>query len=328
MKEKIKIGITSGHKAGIGTEIIKEITSDKAFCAMYDLEVISLDDDPAGVKALDKSVEMLRSREIDAVVTSPISKEAASAEGFGHIGHTEFFSEHFGAESRRSMMIMVAGSLRIAVLTKHVPLKDVPAMLSVQLIVDSLRSLKRSMEVDFGISGAKIAVLGLNPHSGEGGMLGVEERDIIAPAIEAANNEGINAFGAFPADGFFGSGAYNKFDAVLAMYHDQGLIPFKTLSYQGGVNFTAGLKAVRTSPAHGIGLDIAGKGIASSSSTREAIYLACDIVRSRRRFKVITADPLKIQSHSNDGGDGKRGGKFRDINVDELLAAQQKKESN
>ncbi len=318
MKQKIKIGITSGHKSGIGTEIIEEVMGSKNLCNMYSLSKVSVDDDPTGIAALESAKNMLNDKEIDAVVTMPISKEEASKAGFPYVGHTEFFSENYAVAGRKPLMIMVAGDMRIALVTKHVALKDVPQMLSVQLIVDCLRSLSRTMKVDFGIAGAKIAVLSLNPHSGEGGMLGNEEREIIIPAIEAANGEGINAFGAYAADGFFGSGAYTKFDAVLAMYHDQGLVPFKALSFDSGVNFTAGLPVVRTSPAHGVGLDIAGQGIASPSATLAAIYLAADIVRSRKQYSEFSANPLQKQRREDN--DGRRGGKVKDANVDELLS--------
>ncbi len=317
MKNKIKIGITSGHKAGIATEIIAQIMSDKALKAMFNLEVISLDDDPTGIKALDAAADALRNKTIDAVVTAPISKSEASAAGFKHIGHTEFFTEQFGVEGRQPLMLLVSEGLRVALVTKHTAIGEVAASLTTEKIVEHLRSLSRSMEVDFGINSPKIAVLGLNPHCGDGGLIGKEEIEIIAPAIEQANTEGIYAFGPFSADGFFGSGTYAKFDAVLAMYHDQGLAPFKALAYDGGVNFTAGLPVVRTSPGHGVALDIAGKGIASPASMRSAIYAAADIVRSRRRFAEITANPL--QRHHTERDENRRH-QHRDVNVDELFA--------
>ncbi len=316
MKNKIKIGITSGHKAGVATEIIEQITSDKNIKAMFDLKVISLEDDPTGIKALDAAAEALRKKEIDAVVTAPISKSEAGAAGFKYIGHTEFFTANFAVEGRQPVMFLISEGIRVALVTKHTAINEVAANITVESIVDHLRSLSRSLTVDFGIDSPKIAVLGLNPHCGDGGLIGKEEQEIITPAIEAACREGIYAFGPFAADGFFGSGTYSKFDAVLAMYHDQGLAPFKALAFDGGVNFTAGLPVVRTSPGHGVGLDIAGKGIASPASMRSAIYAAADIVRSRRRFAEMTANPLRKQ-HS-DSHDNRRG-PHKDVNVDEMF---------
>ncbi len=317
MKNKIKIGITSGHKAGIATEIIEQITSDKALKAMFNLEVFSLEDDPTGIKALDAASEALRNKSIDAVVTAPISKSAAAEAGFKHIGHTEFFTENFGVAGRQPIMLLVSDSLRVALVTKHTAISEVASSITTENILSHLRSLSRSIEVDFGVNSPKIAVLGLNPHCGDDGLIGKEEQEIIIPAIEEANKEGIYAFGPFSADGFFGSGTYKKFDAILAMYHDQGLAPFKALAYDGGVNFTAGLPVVRTSPGHGVALDIAGKGIASPASMRAAIYAAADIVRSRRRFGEMTANPLQRQ-HSD--RDENRRHQHRDVNVDELFA--------
>ncbi len=317
MKNKIKIAITSGHKAGVATEIISQIINEKALKAMFDIKVISLEDDPTGIKALDSATEALKAKEIDAVVTAPISKAEASAAGFQHIGHTEFFTENFAVEGRQPIMLLVSGSLRVALVTKHTAIKDVANEITTKGILNHLRSLSRSLVVDFEINAPKIAVLGLNPHCGDNGLIGKEDNEIITPAIDAAQSEGLNAFGPYAADGFFGSGAYAKFDAVLAMYHDQGLAPFKTLAFDGGVNYTAGLPIVRTSPGHGVGLDIAGKGIASADSMRAAIYLAADIVRSRRRYAKISANPL--QKQRNDSYENRKGA-HRDVNVDELFS--------
>lgn len=315
MQNKIKIGITRGDERGIGREIIEKVLSDKRFSQMYPCQIFDLQDDTTGIRSLDAAVEAYRSRQIDAIVTCPIDKAAANAAGFGFVGHTEYFAHHFGVAGREPVMFMIADSLRVALVTKHVALQEVASMIDANLIVSQLRSLKRSLEVDFSIRAPRIAVLGLNPHCGEQGLLGDQEQRIITPAIEAANNEGILVFGPFAADGFFGSGGYLKFDAVLAMYHDQGLAPFKALAFDDGVNFTAGLPIVRTSPAHGVGLDIAGRDMADPSSLRAAIYAATDIVRCRQMYGQITANPLQKQT-SDERGRGVQ----RDINVDELLA--------
>lgn len=318
MQNKIKIGITRGDERGIGREIIEKVLSDKRFTQMYPCEVFDLQDDMAGILSLDAAVEAYRSRRVDAIVTCPIDKGAAHAAGFGFVGHTEYFAHHFGVQGREPLMFMISDRLRVALVTKHVALEDVAAMITVDRVLGHIRSLKRSLEVDFGVRAPRIAVLGLNPHCGEGGMLGQQEQQFIAPAVKSAMDEGVLAFGPFAADGFFGSGNFAKFDAVLAMYHDQGLAPFKALVFQDGVNFTAGLPIVRTSPAHGVGLDIAGQDIADPSSLRAAIYSATDIVRARQLYGQMTANPLQKQNVEPDRGH--RGGATRDVNVDELFA--------
>lgn len=320
MKNNIKIGITRGHLAGIGPEIIEKVINDTAITSLYSLEVFAADDDPTGVRSLEMACEALRNKTIDAVVTCPICKKAAAEAGFEHIGHTEYFSSKFGVQGREPLMFMVSDTLRVALVTKHTRLADVPAMISTQRIVDHLRSLKRSLEVDFGIRAPKIAVLGLNPHCGEEGLLGDEERNYITPAIDVANEENILAFGPFAADGFFGSGSYHHFDAVLAMYHDQGLAPFKALSFSEGVNFTAGLPVVRTSPAHGVGLDIAGRGIASADALRAAIYTAIDIVRNRYQYGEMTANPLP-KSQLDNPRRGNNNAPQKEANVEDMLGS-------
>ncbi len=318
MKKSVRIGITTGESSGICPEIIEKVMSDKALCSMYDLQVLKVDNDPAGILSLEAASEALRKKSIDAVVTCPICKKSASEAGFKHIGHTEYFASQFGVPGREPLMFMVSDSLRVALVTKHVAIADVPKMITKDKIIAHLRSLKRSLEVDFGINAPRIAVLGLNPHSGEEGMLGREEIEEITPAIIEANEEGILAFGPFASDGFFGSNAHLKYDAVLAMFHDQGLAPFKSLAFSEGVNFTAGLPIVRTSPAHGVGRDIVGKGIASADALRAAIYTAVDVVRSRRKFAEINANPLKKQ-HNEHNDSPRRGNPHKEANVDELL---------
>jgi 4-hydroxythreonine-4-phosphate dehydrogenase len=199
-------------------------------------------------------------------------------------------------------MFMIGESMRIGIATDHVPLSKVPGLITIDTIIQKIRLMNRSLILDFGIRKPRIAVLGLNPHAGDKGLLGSEEGEIIDPAIQLAQKEGIMAFGPFPADGFFGAGSFTKFDGILAMYHDQGLTPFKALSFDSGVNFTAGLPFIRTSPVHGTAFDIAGKGEASENSFRQAIFLACDIFRNRQMYAEMTKNPLKhqdIEIHSD-----------------------------
>ena len=243
----------------------------------------------AAVEALEKAIIDLKSGAIDALVTAPIDKESAQSETFRFTGHTEFFASHLEGEP---MMIMCSERLRVGLVTIHIPVAEVSKNISKEKILQSLTTLRTSLKQDFGIVEPRIAVLSLNPHAGEGGMLGTEEQEIIKPAIVEAFEQGTLAFGPFPADGLFATGGYAKYDAVLAMYHDQGLTPFKTLS-PDGVNFTAGLSAVRTSPDHGTAYDIAGKGVADAQSMRNAIYAAIDIVRNRQQWAEWNARPLQ-----------------------------------
>ncbi|MBQ7311230.1 MAG: 4-hydroxythreonine-4-phosphate dehydrogenase PdxA [Alistipes sp.] len=243
----------------------------------------------AAIAALEASVEDLESGALNAVVTAPICKEGMSAVGFGYTGHTEYFADK--AEGSATMM-MCSDILRVALATIHIPVQSVPQSLTTEALVNQLVALRATLKRDFGIVEPRIAVLSLNPHAGDGGLLGSEENDIIRPAVNQAYAEGVLAFGPLSADGLFASGEYKNYDAVLAMYHDQGLIPFKTLS-PDGVNFTAGLEFVRTSPDHGVAFDIAGKGVADAQSMRNAIYAAIDIVRRRENFARWSRNPLE-----------------------------------
>ncbi len=243
----------------------------------------------AAIDALECAVQELKAGVIDAVVTAPFNKESVQSEAFSFTGHTEYMASQFDGES---MMMMCSDILRVGLVTKHLPLSKISEALSVEKIVKDLRNLRLSLKKDFGVIEPRIAVMSLNPHAGEGGMLGDEELNILKPAIAEAFGEGVLAFGPFAADGFFASSSYKKYDAILAMYHDQGLIPFKTLSPEG-VNFTAGLLAVRTSPDHGVAYDIASKGVANPDSMRNAIYMAIDIVRARRSYFKAHANPLQ-----------------------------------
>lgn len=245
-------------------------------------------------KSLQNAIDELKSGLIHAVVTSPINKNSIHSEAFPYTGHTPFLRDSFNAED--VVMLMCAENMRVAVVTEHVPVQDVAKELSTKKILSKLRIINQSLKDDFGIAKPKIAVLGLNPHAGDHGLIGNEEETIIQPAIKEAKQNNILAFGPYPADGFFAHGQYAKFDAVLAMYHDQGLIPFKSLAIGEGVNYTAGLPIVRTSPDHGTAFDIAGKGIADAQSTLEAIFLAVDIVRTRRENEENRSNPLRKMS--------------------------------
>ena len=225
------------------------------------------------------------------LVTAPINKKTIHSDSFNFPGHTEYIEAKLG-EGNKALMILMNSSMRVALATVHEPIAKVSSLLSKDLIKDKLRILNKSLRQDFGIEIPRIAVLALNPHASDDGLIGKEENEIIKPAIDEAAADKIQCFGPFPADGFFGSGEYRKFDAVLAMYHDQGLIPLKALDMDCGVNYTAGLPVVRTSPDHGTAYDIAGKGVASEASMREAIFAAIDIYRSRQMEKEIHANPL------------------------------------
>lgn len=228
---------------------------------------------------------------IDVVVTAPVDKHSLDLVGFGFPGQTEFFTDAF--ETKESLMILVGEKLKVALVTGHVPVKDIAVNLTKEKIVKKLKLFNASLKQDFGIRKPKIAVLSLNPHAGDGGLIGKEDEEIIKPALKEAERLNIFAQGPYPADGLFGSQNYAQFDGILAMYHDQGLAPFKALSFGGGVNFTAGLPVIRTSPDHGTAYDIAGKNQASPDSFRQAIYTACDIFRLRNEYKELTANPLK-----------------------------------
>lgn len=233
----------------------------------------------AAFTALKQACEELKEGLIDALVTAPIDKQTIHSDEFPFKGHTEYLTQFFG--STESLMFMVSEKLKVGVVTEHIPLKDVATAITKEKIEAKLKVMDQSLKKDFNISKPKIAVLGLNPHAGDNGLLGKEEDEIIRPVINDQKNKGKLVFGPFPADGFFASGTYLKYDAVLAMYHDQGLVPFKSIAFEDGVNFTAGLSIVRTSPDHGTGYGIAGKNQANESSMREAIYHAAEIFKQR-----------------------------------------------
>ena len=252
----------------------------------------------AAIASLEKAVKEAKAGYLDAIVTAPFSKKGVTLEHFQYAGHTGYLIETFGAKD--GLMFMCSDSLRVGVVTMHIPLKDVSANINKEVIMSKLRLMNESLKKDFRIERPKIAVLGLNPHAGDRGLLGQEETETIIPSIKEANEEGIDTFGPFPPDGFFAATLQSKYDAVLTMYHDQGLIPFKTLSFDTGVNYTAGLPIVRTSPDHGTAFDIAGQNKANPRSMLSAIYLAIDIYRSREQYMEIHSNPMKAQVPGQD----------------------------
>jgi 4-hydroxythreonine-4-phosphate dehydrogenase len=248
--------------------------------------------------SLQRATNDLVNGDIDALVTAPINKDNIQRDDFKFPGHTEYLQERAGA--KEALMFLVSDTLRVGVVTGHIPLNQVAGSITAEKILAKLKLMDASLRQDFWVQKPKIAVLGLNPHAGDNGLIGDEEQKTIIPAIEEAKANDILAFGPYAADGFFANGSYLKFDAVLAMYHDQGLIPFKQLSFESGVNFTAGLNFVRTSPDHGTAYDIAGKNMASASSFREALFTAIHIVRHRREMEELTENPLVITKLSRD----------------------------
>ena len=248
--------------------------------------------------SLERATTDLVKGDISALITAPINKDTIQSEDFNFPGHTEYLQERDGATG--SLMFMVSDTLRVGIVTGHIPVAKVAESITAEKIVGKLKLMEASLRNDFWIRKPKIAVLGLNPHAGDNGLIGEEEKTIIVPAIEEARNHNILAFGPFAADGFFANGTYLQFDAVLAMYHDQGLIPFKQIAFESGVNFTAGLNFVRTSPDHGTAYDIAGKNLASEVSFREAIFTALHIVKNRKENIELNENPLKFTKLSRD----------------------------
>jgi 4-hydroxythreonine-4-phosphate dehydrogenase len=238
------------------------------------------------------ATKALKEGKIDVLVTAPINKFNAQSEEFTFPGHTDYLAQELEGNA---LMLMVQDRLRVGLLTDHVPVNEVAQHLTEKLLTKKIETIRKTLVQDFSLVKPKIAVLGLNPHSGDHGVIGKEEETIIKPTIKKIAEKGTLVYGPFPADGFFGSNQYEKYDAVLAMYHDQGLVPFKTLSFGRGVNFTAGLSKIRTSPDHGTAFDIAGKGVADFNSFKEAVYLAIDVFHSRNQHLEISANPMKIR---------------------------------
>ncbi len=243
------------------------------------------------VLSLVTAAQALKDGHIDGLVTAPIHKKNTQSAEFNFTGHTPYLKNLFGVAD--VAMFMVADNMKVAVLTEHVAVKDIAGHITRASILSKLQIIQNSLKKDFGIDKPKIAVLGLNPHAGDEGLIGKEEDEVIKPAIKDAKQKDIFCFGPYSADAFFARGSHEKFDAVLAMYHDQGLIPFKSLAFGEGVNYTAGLAGVRTSPDHGVAFDIAGKGIADESSFREAIFKCIDIINGRKEYEAQRSNPLK-----------------------------------
>jgi len=242
-------------------------------------------------KALKAAVSDLKENKIDVLVTAPINKANIQSESFSFPGHTEYLQEEAG--QGEALMLMVSEHMKVGVVAGHVPIKDVSSKITEDRIISKLRTLNQALQQDFSIRKPRIAVLGLNPHAGDGGVLGSEEQEVIIPALNKVKAEGIMALGPYPADGLFGSDQFRNFDAILAMYHDQGLAPFKTLTFSKGVNFTAGLPFIRTSPDHGTAFEIAGQDKANADSFKQALYLALDICKNRVMNKELAKNPLK-----------------------------------
>ena len=244
------------------------------------------------IKSFTAATAALKDGLVDVLVTAPINKYNIQSEDFKFPGHTDYLDKELEGNA---LMFMVQDNLRVGLLTDHIPVTDVPKHLTEKLIIEKIETINKSLKQDFNINKPKIAVLGLNPHAGDNGVIGNEEENIIKPTIKKLFEKGIFAFGPYSADGFFGSGQFEKYDAVIASYHDQGLIPFKTLSFGTGVNYTAGLNKIRTSPDHGTAYEIAGKGVADFTSFKEAVYLAIDIYNSRNQYLELVKNPLKTK---------------------------------
>ncbi|MBV6404033.1 MAG: 4-hydroxythreonine-4-phosphate dehydrogenase PdxA [Flavobacteriales bacterium] len=301
------------HRKQLGLEEVQfHRVNDAADALPRKLNLVNLWDDelplelgrPSGplaayaIRSLEAATQDLAAGKTDVLVTAPIDKHSMAAAGFAHPGHTEYLAHVAGVD--QVLMVLVADGLRVGTVTGHIPLKDVATAITTERIVAKAKLFHQSLLRDFGIVTPRLAVLGLNPHAGDGGALGSEDRERILPAVRQLAAEGIAAMGPYAADGFFGSGAYRHFDGVLAMYHDQGLAPFKALSFGHGVNYTAGLPIVRTSPDHGTGLDIAGQGVADEGSFRHAVWLAVDVLRAREHFKTVGANPLQPQKREKE----------------------------
>ena len=243
--------------------------------------------------SLEAACAALLSNKADILLTAPINKHTIHSEQFPFTGHTSYLESKFS--EGKALMMLCAGPLKVGLVTEHIPVSQIASAISADLIFSKLQTMNLSLKQDFGIRKPKIAVLGLNPHAGDSGTIGKEEQEMIIPAINKAKDVNLTVFGPYAADGFFGKGAHADFDGILAMYHDQGLAPFKTLSFSEGVNFTAGLSIVRTSPDHGTGFDIAGQGKANENSFRQALFFAIDVYRKRAEYKEITANPLAIE---------------------------------
>lgn len=293
------------HRKALELETSFSIVNSAADAVPGRLNVVNCNDDEvkvemgkpsresgkASFEALEKAMAEYKEGMYDVLVTAPIHKQMIQSDSFAFPGHTEYIEQSIG--EGKALMILANETLRVALVTGHVSVAKIASAITQELIEEKLTIFNASLKTDFGIGAPRIAVLALNPHAGDGGVIGKEEETIITPAIKAMREQGILCYGPFPADGFMGSGAYNHFDGVLAMYHDQGLVPFKVLAMENGVNFTAGLPIVRTSPDHGTAFDIAGKNMASPDSFRQALYMAIDIYRNRKNDSEARSNPLR-----------------------------------
>ncbi len=290
--------ISSAKDAVIGKANLINVIGDDT---KLDIGTSTHDAGMAAIASLKEAIADLKSGAIDAVVTAPFNKSNVQSEEFHFPGHTELFSDAFA--SGTTMMLMISENLKIGIVSNHEPIDHLNKVLTKDLVLNKIKLLHETLVKDFANTNPKIGVLSLNPHAGDNGLIGTEEIDVINPAIEEAKAMGINAFGSYSADGYFASGLYRKMDATLAMYHDQGMIPFKLLSMGEGVNFTAGLSTIRTSPAHGVAYDIAGKNIANINSMLQAFYNLIDIYHNRERFYSISENPLPYYSKDTWGKD-------------------------
>jgi 4-hydroxythreonine-4-phosphate dehydrogenase len=283
--------VNTAREAAFGRVSIVNCTDDEVKVELSHSTAIA---GRASFQSLERATQELKEGLIDVLVTAPINKSNIQSDNFHFPGHTEYFESVFG-DGKSALMLMISPIMRVAVATGHIPLSEVSAAIDIESLLVKLKILNKSLKRDFNIVKPRIAVLGLNPHAGDDGLIGKEDKEIIAAAVARAQEQRICCFGPIPADGFFGSGDFKKYDGILAMYHDQGLIPFKALSMESGVNYTAGLPIVRTSPAHGTAYSIAGQNIASEESFREAYYMACDIYMNRLGYAEINKNPLHKQ---------------------------------
>ena len=298
--------IMTYHRKALELETSFTIINSAAEAVPGRLNVVNCNDDEVKVElgkpsheagkaafdALERAMTEYKEGKYDVLITAPIHKQMIQSESFTFPGHTEYIEQSVG-EGAKALMILANDTLRVALVTSHIPVAKIASSLTSELIQEKLTIFNASLKKDFGINAPRIAVLALNPHAGDGGVIGTEEETIITPAIKAMREQGMLCFGPYPADGFMGNGTFSHFDGVLAMYHDQGLIPFKTLAMENGVNFTAGLPIIRTSPDHGTAFDIAGKNMASADSFRQALYMAIDIYRHRKSEAEATRNPLR-----------------------------------
>lgn len=300
--------VAAYHRKSLDLPANFSIVNSAAEAAYNRLSVVNCTDDEVKVEfskadpeagkaalgALERAIEEYKEGLIDVIVTAPINKHTIQSETFSFPGHTEYIEERLG-NGAKSLMILMKDDFRVALVTGHIPVSQIASTITKELIQEKLAIFNQSLKQDFAIDAPRIAVLALNPHAGDEGLLGKEEEEIIIPALKEMAAKGILCYGPYPADGFMGSGNFTHFDGVLAMYHDQGLAPFKALAMDEGVNYTAGLPVIRTSPAHGTAYDIAGKGLASEDSFRQAIYVSIDVFRNRLRDKEAHANPLRKQ---------------------------------